>query len=257
MENTGEGAQTLSRGDDNLLVRAAHALGARPDRLIIRAKNAIPLARGLGSSAAAAVAGVFAADALFECGFTREQLFEYAAQIEGHPDNAAPCALGGLTLSLKTRSGARAVALPAHEGLRALVCIPAFELETKKARAVLSATVLREDAVHNLSRSALLVHALERGDWALLAEAMDDRLHQPQRAPLIPGLFEALRAAREAGPCGAALSGAGPSVVALCGPGADAAKIGSAMVGAFERSGVKSEWRELPIDREGTKVDVS
>lgn len=257
VEITGEGEKTLPRGDDNLIVKAAHAFGARPDRLVLRAVNRVPLARGLGSSAAAAVAGLCAANAVFETGFTREQLLDYAAALDGHPDNAAPALFGGLTLCLRERDGLRVTRLAVHEGLRVVVCVPEFELETKKARAVLPATLLREDAVYNIGRAALLVHALERGDWDALASAMDDRLHQPHRASLVPGLSAVLRAARQAGPCGAALSGAGPSVLALCAPGADAAKIGSAMELAWQSAGVASRARELPIDTQGVTVDAS
>lgn len=256
LELSGEGAQTLPKGADNLMLKAANSLGARPERAVWRARSDVPLARGLGSSAAAAVAGIAAADALFELGCSREQIFEYAAVLEGHPDNAAPAVFGGLTLCVTTRSGAKAVRLEAAAGLRAVVCVPGFELETKKARAVLPATLLRDDAVFNVGRAALLVHALERGDWDLLSDAMEDRLHQPHRAALVPGLADVLRAAREAGRCGAALSGAGPSVVALCGPEADAGRIGAAMEKAFEKAGVAARSRELPVDREGVKVEV-
>lgn len=256
VEIEGEGASTLSRGPDNLMVRAASAvLAGRPGiKTVFKAQNRIPVGRGLGSSAAAVVAGLIAANELIDKPLGPEQLLEYAATIEGHPDNAAPALLGGLVACARQDNKARAFPLKLHADLRAVVCVPDFELSTSQARSVLPAAVLREQAVANIGRSLLLASALEGGLWDRLPEAMEDQLHQPYRAPLVKGLNDVLRAARRAGPCGAALSGAGPSVIALCPASADRQAIGSAMAEAFAAQGVDCRLLMLEPEREGAKV---
>src|SRR5439155_17798581 len=162
VEIEGEGATTLPRGPDNLIVKAANAvLGGRAHgRLLFKAVNRIPLARGLGSSAAAIVSGLAAANELFKPSPLKpKDIFQYAATLEGHPDNAAPAVLGGLTVTVKQRQSVEPFRLKAHKDLRAVVCVPDFELATAKARAVLPHTVLREQAVDNIARTALLIAA--------------------------------------------------------------------------------------------------
>ena len=257
VEVSGEGSESLPRGEANLMVRAAKlVVGERTDRrLVFKAANRIPLARGLGSSAAATVAGLFAANRLLGAPILpKEELFRYAWTLEGHPDNVAPAIYGGLTVSVREGKDIRPWPLRAHRDLAVVVCVPEFELATAAARKVLPRTVLREDAVDNVARTGLLVSALERGRWEALPAATLDRLHQPYRAGLVKGLAEVLRAAREAGECGSALSGAGPSVVAFCRRGPDAARIGEAMRKAFSRHGVKSRIMVLGVDKEGVRV---
>ncbi len=257
VEVQGEGAGSLPKDKTNLMVRAASTViaGRFSNRLVFKALNRIPLARGLGSSAAAAVAGVFAANRLLTPSpLTEEQLFEYAAVLEGHPDNVAPAIRGGVTLSIKEHKGVLNLALKPHKELAAVVCIPEFQLETAKARAVLPDTVLREAAVENVARALLLASAIERGRWEDLAAAMGDRLHQPYRAPLIPGFKEAVQAALAAGTCGAALSGSGSSVLALCRRGPQTQAIGEAMVAAFAAHKVSSRFEVLPLERRGVRV---
>ncbi len=255
VEISGEGESDLPRGAENMLVKAANAViaGRARGRLVFKAVNRIPIARGLGSSAAAIVAGLLAANELFDNALGVRELFQYAATLEGHPDNAAPALLGGLTLCFRKLKSVEAVALKAHNDLCAAVCIPEFELATSKARAVLPATVLREAAVDNIARAALLTPALERGLWPLLEEATKDNLHQPYRAPLVPGLEAVLRAARAAGPCGAALSGSGPTTVALGRKGPAARRIAAAMQAEFLKHGIKSRAMVLAIDRQGAR----
>ncbi|MCX5796823.1 MAG: homoserine kinase [Elusimicrobia bacterium] len=259
VEIEGEGAESLPKDKSNLMVRAANTViaGRFFNRLVFKAHNRIPLARGLGSSAAAIVAGLFAANRLLEPSpLTDEQLFEYAVVMEGHPDNVAPAIRGGVTLSIKDHRAVRNLALKPHQDLTAVVCIPEFQLETAKARAVLPDTVLREAAVENVSRALLLASAIERGRWEDLAEAMGDRLHQPYRAPLIPGFKDVLKAALAAGTCGAALSGSGPTVLALCRKGPQALAIGEAMVKAFAAHKIASRAEVLPIERKGARVSA-
>ncbi|HAM35000.1 MAG TPA: homoserine kinase [Elusimicrobia bacterium] len=259
-EIEGEGAETLPRDRGNVMFRAANTVlaGRFPNRLVFKAVNRIPLARGLGSSAAAIVAGLFAANRLIKPSpLTQEQLFEYALVLEGHPDNIAAAIFGGVTLSIKDRRDVRNHALKPHKDLVAVVCIPEFQLETAKARAVLPDIVPREAAVENVSRAMLLASAMERGRWKDLAAAMGDRLHQPYRACLVPGFKDVLKAAHDAGICGAALSGSGPTVLALCRKGPQAQAIGEAMVRAFAQNRIKSRALVLPIDHQGVKVWAS
>ena len=257
VEIEGEGAQTLPRDASNLMVRAAATVvaGRFANRLVFRACNRIPLARGLGSSAAAIVAGLCAANRLVRpAPLTVPQLFEYAAVLEGHPDNVAPAIHGGAVLSIKEHKTVLNFALRPHPDLVAVACIPDFKLETAAARAVLPDTVLLEAAVENVSRAMLLASAIERGRWQDLAAAMGDRLHQPYRAALVPGFQDVLRAARASGTCGAALSGSGPTMLALCRKGPQAAVIGAAMVKAFAAHHVASRAEVLAVARRGAQV---
>lgn len=256
IEVEGEGAATLAKDKTNLAARAVSALmaGRAGARVVLRAKNRIPLARGLGSSAAAIVAGLYAANELIGRPLDQRQLFEYALAMEGHPDNVAPALLGGLIATAKEGKQSKVFALRPHEDLRAVVCIPDFELATSQSRAVLPPTVLRDQAVANIGRSLLLSSALEGGRWDWLPIAMEDQLHQPYRAPLIKGFAQVLRAARAAGPCGAALSGAGPSILALASKDAPLDAIGRAMSEAFAEQGIKSRHAVLSVEKTGAEV---
>jgi len=159
----------------------------------------------------------------------------------------------GLTASLAVDGRARAHRLGIHPSLSAVVCIPDFELSTKKARGVLPETVYLADSVFNTSRALLLTKTLESGHVSRLPELMKDRLHQPYRAKLVPGLEDALAAAVEHGAAGAALSGSGPTVFAFV-EGRNASA-GEAMVRAFSKHGVASRWLALPVDHQGVRVE--
>ncbi len=256
VEVEGAGADTLPRGEQNMLVHAARQVlpPSLPGRLVFKARNRVPLARGLGSSAAAIVSGLWAgAHLMGTLRRSEDELEQMAVAIEGHPDNIAPCVHGGLTASLTVDGRAHAQRLGIHAALSTVVCIPEFELSTKKARSVLPETVFLPDAVFNTSRALLLVRALESGHVSRLSELMKDRLHQPYRAKLVPGFADALAAATEAGACGAALSGSGPTVFAFV-EGRDAA-VGEAMVKAFSKHGVASRWLSLQVDHQGVRVE--
>jgi homoserine kinase len=217
---TGEGAGELPSDDQHLVVRsmraAFDALGEQPAGLELSCVNRIPQSRGLGSSSAAIVAGVLLARALVAGGAERlddAAALVLAGQLEGHPDNVAPCLLGGFTIAWIEPSGARAARLTPVEGVRPVIFIPDERGLTEAARAALPPAVPHGDAAHSAGRAALLVHALTaRPD--LLFAATEDRLHQGYRAagmPATAGLVEALRA----GGVAAVVSGAGPSVLAL------------------------------------------
>ena len=239
-----------------MLVHAARQVlpPGLPGRLVFKARNRVPLARGLGSSAAAIVSGLWAgAHLIGTLRRSEDELEQMAVALEGHPDNIAPCVHGGLTASLTVDGRARAQRLNIHSALSTIVCIPEFELSTKKARAVLPETVFLADAVFNTSRALLLTRTLESGHVSRLSELMKDRLHQPYRAKLVPGLDDALAAATEAGAAGASLSGSGPTVFAFV-EGRNAS-VGDAMVRAFHKHGVASRWLALPVDHQGVRVE--
>ncbi len=257
VEVIGEGEDSLPRGERNVLVQAARLILPRslPGRLVFKSLNRIPLARGLGSSAAAAVAGLWAGAHLFGTLRTSEDELEtLAVSLEGHPDNVAPCVHGGLTASLPSGGGSGANRLNIHPSLSAVVCIPAFELATKKARAALPKKVPLADAVFNTARAILLARALETGRTSRLADLMDDKLHQPYRARLVPGLREALAAAVKAGAAGAALSGSGPTVFAFVEDDAGP-KVGAAMKRAFLKKRISSRWLALGVDHQGVRIE--
>lgn len=196
--------------------REAHrALGLVAPKVSLRCQSQIPLARGLGSSSAALVAGAALADAAMGGSLGRDGVLRVCAALEGHPDNVAPAVLGGFTASVMTETGPLCSAFVLPEGLHILVAVPSFELKTTAARAALPEQYSRADMVYNLSRSALWVAAIAQNRLELLREACQDRLHQPYRAPLVPRLEPSIRAALDAGALAAFLSGAGPSLAAL------------------------------------------
>ena len=207
----------------NLLYQTAVELfrlaGLPVPELRIRAETEVPLARGLGSSAAAIVGSLAAANALAGEPFTREQLFAIASRMEGHPDNVGASLFGGIVVAaMQEDSDTHMPEVPyirflPPPSLKSLVIIPDFWLETSKARHVLPESYSKADLVHNVSRSSLLVAALMQGRLDLLAQAMQDRMHQPYRAALVPGLQEMLQEGPHHGALGVALSGAGPTTL--------------------------------------------
>jgi homoserine kinase len=217
---TGEGAGELPSDERHLVVRSMLAafdeLGERPVGLELRCLNRIPQARGLGSSSAAIVTGVLAARALVRDGTARmpdDAALRLAARLEGHPDNVAPCLLGGFTVAWTEEGGARAVRDDPAPGVRPIVFVPSGGSLTEAVRAALPPAVPHGDAAFNAGRSALLVHALTRAP-ELLFPATEDRLHQPYRAGTAPA-SAALVARLRAGGVAAMISGAGPTVLAL------------------------------------------
>ncbi|OBB94900.1 homoserine kinase [Mycobacterium sp. 852002-30065_SCH5024008] len=221
----GEGAEQVPRGPEHLVVRAVEcglrAVGVRAPGLVVRCRNAIPHSRGLGSSAAAVVGGLAAANGLVAQTdsklLSHAQLIQLSSEFEGHPDNAAAAVLGGAVVSWIDRSGDRprysAVSVRLHPDIRLYCAIPQERSLTAETRVLLPAQVSHEDARFNVSRAALLVVALsERPD--MLMPATEDVLHQPQRAPAMPASAEYLRLLRRHN-VAATLSGAGPALIAL------------------------------------------
>ncbi len=217
IEARGRDAESISTGEDNLIWQTALAVardtGGTLPPIFLEIDNDIPIGKGLGSSAAALTAGVVIADVLLDLRWKRPRVLDEAARIEGHPDNVAACVLGSIVASAIDSGGAaRAVRLELPERYGVAVVVPDFDLPTSKARAVLPATYSKEDTVFNVQRSALLIAALTTGTTSAFPAALEDRLHQPYRACLVPGLDEMTRL-RAPGLLGCALSGAGPSVL--------------------------------------------
>lgn len=186
-----------------------------PENLHINIKADIPVSRGLGSSAAMIVAGIMGANALCDCGFSREDILNIATSMEGHPDNVAPCVLGGLVVSFMDNGEVISVNYPVDNKFRFTAIIPDFKLSTKKARSVLPTTTSYKDAIFNISRSSVLYKAFEMGDEYIVSHALNDRLHQNFRRDLIAGYDEAESAAFSVGAIGFYLSGAGSTLMCV------------------------------------------
>lgn len=262
---TGEGATTLPRDERHLGYRACRhtlqRLGYDMPGLQLRQINRVPFAGGLGNSATAVVAGVLAANALAGGPLSTREVLVEATAIEGHPDNVAPALLGGLVICVRRDDGeVQNLCLEVPEGLTVVVAVPDFTVDTSAARQVLPRHVPLDDAVYNVGRASLLVGAICSGQFEYLAEAMHDRLHQPYRQHLIPGFSEVCAAAAQAGALGVALSGAGPTVVALAVEGEGMAKpgaIGQAMTEAFLGAGVHARHLVLAPSTTGATVEMA
>lgn len=198
--------------EENLCVRAFARLAPAPadvERFTFRISSQIPLAGGLGSSAAATVAGLMAADHLFELD---ADLLALASELEGHPDNAAAALYGGFVIC----ADGQATRFDPPTGLEALAIVPDQAVHTSDARAALSEQVPLEQAVFNIAHASLLTLGLARGDWDLVSRGLADRLHQERRRDLYPRSYELAVRARELGALGASISGAGPTVLVWC-----------------------------------------
>jgi homoserine kinase len=226
-----------------------------PGGLVFTADSDIPIGRGLGSSAAAAVAGAVAASALLELGLARIALAGLCAELEGHADNVAPAVYGGATLVLRGVAGELMVSpLEVHPSLALVFAVPDFAVETKRAREVLPDAVPHAQAACAAAKSAALVHGLAHADHRLLAAGLDDVLHVPHRRSLVPWYDDVTGAARRAGASGATLSGSGPTIVAVT--SADrAGAVGEAMVRAWQERAVAAESFQVTRPAGGYEAD--
>ena len=214
---SGRDAALISPGPDNLIwqtaMRVASDVGESMPPIELQIANDIPLGKGLGSSAAALTAGVVIASEVLGLNWDPHRVLDEAARIEGHPDNVAACVLGSIVASAIDSGGtARAVRLELHPDYNVAVVVPDFVLPTSEARRVLPTSYSREDTVFNVQRSALLIVALATGARDVFPTALEDRMHQPYRYELVPGLKE-ITELRAPGLLGCALSGAGPSIL--------------------------------------------
>ena len=200
----------------NLCVRAFEWL--RPaDEISFTIRSDIPLAAGMGSSAAAIVAGLMAADHLYELALERADLLSHAAEIEGHPDNVAAAIHGGFVVCSRLDGAVTATRLDPPEGVEAVVVIPSEQVPTEQARKAIPETVALEDAVMNVAAASELILGIERSDLGLIGRGLADRLHQPNRAHLYPRSMDIAEAAEiDLGAIGATISGAGPTVLVWC-----------------------------------------
>ncbi|QQS46159.1 MAG: homoserine kinase [Acidobacteriota bacterium] len=267
---SGEGADKLPLDESNLIVRAARYVSAERRRPLtgarLRIESQIPLSRGLGSSSSAIVAGISVYEALTGDRLEMEDFFDYALHFEGHGDNLAPSTLGGMVVAVvkeyldysgTERRSLLAVRRPWPEEVGVVICVPEIELETSRMRAILPQMVTRHDAVYNIQRAALLQAALAERRFDLLSEALRDRLHQPFRAPLAPGLVDVLKLNDETqnfpGLLGAAISGAGSTMIAFVTGNGD--RIGAEMVSRLSASGVRARAMQVAVDNRGRIID--
>jgi homoserine kinase len=237
-------------GRDNLIVRAFEALHPA-DGIAFRLRSEIPLARGLGSSAAAIVAGLYAADHLFELGLSREDFLARATEIEGHPDNVAAAIYGGFVICGAGEGDAPSAArFDPPGGLEGIAVVPAEEVSTERARAAIPAELPLADAVANVSAAARLVLGLQRADLDLVASGLADRIHQDRRRDLYPRSMELVDSARVLGALGATISGAGPTVLVWT-TWQDAGRVAEALE---SRCAGWAEVRRLPFSPHGADV---
>ncbi len=249
---TGCDAQQIPGDPSNLIWSTANAIAVRLGRRLpaieLEISNAIPLGKGLGSSAAALVAGVVLADAVLELGWSRVQILDEAARLEGHPDNVAACVLGGIVASATDSTGGTcAVRFELPVGCELALIIPDGSLSTHKSRAALPDTYSRADLVFNVQRTALLVAALATGTIGALRTALHDRAHQPYRAALVPSL-QSILACTAPGLLGCTLSGAGPSVLVFYESGSDVEP-------AFSSCSAGARWRPVRVSPSGYELD--
>ncbi|HEY7949879.1 MAG TPA: homoserine kinase [Solirubrobacterales bacterium] len=255
VEETGEfsfdpGGLDVSTGRDNLIVRAFETLHSA-DGIAFQLRSEIPLARGLGSSAAAIVAGLFAADHLFELALSKEEMLARATEIEGHPDNVAAAIYGGFVICGTGEQGAPSAArFDPPGGLEGIAVIPAEEVSTERAREAIPAEVPLADAVANVSAASRLILGLQTADLDLVAAGIADHLHQDRRRELYPRSMELVDTAGALGALGATISGAGPTVLVWT-TWQDAGKVAEALESRCEGW---AEIHRLPFSPHGADV---
>ena len=259
LEVCGEGAGRLQTGSRNLAFKSFLRLWNEVTNkqrvgLRLQMQNNIPMSRGLGSSSTAIVAGLVAADYFAQSGLDKMELLKYATEIEGHPDNVAPALLGGMTISYMKDDKAHSLRFLPVKELAYIAAVPETPLSTHLARQAIPQSIAHADAVFNAGRSALLMGAMLTGDYAFLPDALEDRLHQPFRKPLIKGTEQVFAAAKAAGAYGAIISGAGSTLMAYADPAADCESIAAAMRAAFAKAGQQSVTHILKLDPEGVRL---
>jgi homoserine kinase len=256
VEIHGEGHEWIPPDASNLTYRAAAAVAdqlGKSGAFHLRCVNGIPVGRGLGSSAAAIVGGIVAANTSFDHQLGADDLLQLAWRIEGHPDNVAAALEGGVVLTCLNDGRVSSTRIAPVWSAALVIAVPEFMVPTDRARAVLPDRVPLRDAVANLSRASRLLTAMLTGSVDLLPLAMEDTLHQPYRRTLVPGMDQVFAAARSAGAYGVALCGSGPSIVAVTPPGV-AERVGDEMVEAFRRSGARAKALRVDIDRTGAQT---
>jgi len=254
----GEGTEKLKAGKNNLAFLSFYKVwdtivGSKTG-LSITMSNNIPLSRGLGSSSTAIVAGLVAANHLSGNTLTKKEIVQLATEIEGHPDNVAPAILGGMTISYVDDGRANSLKFLPLKPFKLVAVVPDMPLATSLARKAIPKTVPHQDAVFNTSRAALLVGAMLTGEYQYLGSGLCDRLHQPYRAHLIPGMEDAFKAAITNGAYNAIISGAGSTLMAYVPVKVSCEEVGEAMCKALAEHDLNSVFHILDIDTEGAVV---
>ncbi len=249
----------IPRDENNLVYKAVemlyNSIGQEPSELRINIQAQIPIARGLGSSSSIVVGGLLAANKLLGSPADETALLALATEVEGHPDNVAPAILGGFVLATQEEDGTLSYCkLDWPEEWDITVCIPDFELSTDIARSVLPKEVPMQDAIFNAKHLAMLIQAVNAKDSKLMKVALKDRLHQPYREKLVPGMKEIMEAFKhEDGVLGAVLSGAGPSMLVISHK-YDLDKIKSTVHDIWERQNIKVDIRTLKVEQQGAVI---
>lgn len=259
IELFGDQVKGVPTDKSNLIYEVAQMVfkraGVSHPELYIGMYSEIPLTRGLGSSASAIVGALAAANALIGSPLSDDELFQMATELEQHPDNVGASLFGGLVVAFWDGTRAEHIRVEPHEQLEVLVAIPHFQLSTEKARGVLPREQSLENAVFNVGHSSVLVAALCTGRLDMIERAMKDALHQPYRAGLVPGLGDILAEATNRGALGVALSGAGPTILALVDRrSARKAELEQFMVDTLKREGIEATTMWLNPDKQGVQV---
>ncbi len=253
-----EGNTQIPTDETNLIYKTIqyfyHNIGKPLPGIRLIQQDSIPHTRGLGSSAACIVAGLHIGNALSKSFFSKEELVQIAAQIEGHPDNTTPALLGGMTIGAMNAKDMKYVKIKVAENMHFAVMIPDFTLSTELARSVLPQEISLQDAIFNSSRAALLAASMITGDIDNLSLAMDDRLHEPYRAKLIPHMYEIIDRAKSYGAKGAFLSGAGPTLIAVI---KNVVAFRKEMAHYLNTLPDKWQVQMLQVDNEGAKVWIN
>jgi homoserine kinase len=239
---------------ENLIYKAMNLVFKKalyqPTGLYIEIDNDIPIGKGLGSSAAAIVAGMFTANRLIGDPFSSEELLRWAVAMEGHADNVVPCRTGGLTVAMVYKGEVFYQRVQAGQELQVVAAVPEFILTTEQSRSVLPSSIALPEVISNLQRACFLLASLYNGDFSHIDKAMQDMVFQPLRQQFIPGFQQVLKSALAAGALGTALSGAGPSVMAFT-RAVQETVVGQAMAEAFGEAGVKVQVLYLKPDMQG------
>lgn len=252
----GEGKDTIGdQIDNNLLITAMKkvfreaGLDIPLPSLIIR--NEIPIGKGLGSSAAAITAGMFAANRILAGRFSQKTLLKWAVEMEGHADNIVPAFYGGLTISMIHEDEVFFQKINFPKGIQLVIAVPDFEMPTEKSRQLLPQNIALQDMVANLQRACFLLASLANGDVRDINRAMDDLIFQPVRQKNIPGFKQVLENAMQAGALGVAISGSGPSLIAFA---REKDNVGQVMQKAFLQNGIESRIFQLNACEQGVKL---
>lgn len=249
----------IPKDENNLIYKAVemlyNSIGQEPSELKINIQTGIPIARGLGSSSSIVVGGLLAANKLLGNPADETALLAIATEVEGHPDNVAPAILGGVVLSTQEEDGSLSYCkLEWPDEWDITVCIPDFELSTEIARSILPKEVSMQDAIFNAKHLAMLIQAINTSDAKLMKLALKDKLHQPYREKLVPGMKEIMEAFKhEDGVLGCVLSGAGPSLLVISYK-YDIDKISSTVKDIWENQNIRAEVKTLKVEQQGAVV---